>query len=67
MTPKQRKAIKLCLVILAVSMIVMAISMFVQINHNGWESVNATTIIPFCGMAAVMIMLLKRDDKKDDK
>ena len=63
MTPKRKKMIKICLVILAVSMAVMAISTFVQISHNGWTSTNTITIVPFMGMGAVMIALLKRDDK----
>ena len=63
MTPKRRRMIKICLAILAVSMAVMAISTFVQISHNGWESVNLITIVPFIGMGAVMIALIKRDDK----
>ena len=63
MTPKRRNTIKICLAILAVSMIAMVISTFLNIRHNGWESTNVITFVPFFCSGAVMIALLKRDDK----
>ena len=67
MTPKQKNLIKLCLVVLAISMLVMAISTVVQIIHNGWESFNTVDIVPFGGMAVAIIAILASDKKKDDK
>ena len=65
MVQKQQKLVKLCLILLSVSMAVMAISTVVQIIHNGWGSVHAVNIVPFCGMAVVLITLLSNDKKKD--
>ena len=63
MTPKGRKTIRICLAILAVSMVVMVVSTIMQISHNGWDSTNTITLVPFLCSGAVMIALLKRDDK----
>jgi len=65
MTPKQRKRMKICLIILAVSMAVMAISTVIQIVHNGWGTSSAINIVPFSGAAVVMIVMLGKDKKKD--
>jgi|GEM_PF-2278516 len=67
MTTKQRRLVRICLIILALSMLTMAISTFVQIHHNGWESVNAINTVPSGGMMVVLIIMLKRDDKEKAK
>ena len=67
MTTKQRKLVRICLIILALSMLTMAISTFIQIQHNGWESVNTINTVPFGGMVVVLIIMLKRDDKEKAK
>ena len=68
MTSKQRKIIKLCLVILAVSVVVMAISTFVQVIQHGWQATDIDTFT-FAPMGAVAIMLavILKNEKKDDK
>ena len=67
MTLKQRKIIKLCLVILTISMIVMVVSTVIQIINNGWEAFKIINIIPFVGMATTMIVILTGNKKVDDK
>ena len=49
MTPKRKKTVAICLAILAVSMVVLVVSTIVQIIHNGWDSVNVSTLVPFYG------------------
>ena len=63
MTPKRKKTVAICLAILAVSMVVLVVSTIVQIIHNGWDSVNVSTLVPFMGMGAVMIALFHREEE----
>ncbi|MDR3013072.1 MAG: hypothetical protein LBU70_07665 [Chitinispirillales bacterium] len=67
MTTKQRKLVKICSIILAISLAVMVVSTVIQIINSGWESFNMVNIVPFLGVAVVMIAILASDKKKDDK
>jgi len=67
MKPKRRKIVMICTVILAVCLVVFAISTILQIVHNGWDSFSVVNFVPFIGMAVVMIVILTGDKKKDDK
>jgi vancomycin permeability regulator SanA len=67
MTPKRRKILIVCLIVLAVSMAVMAVSTVIQVIHNGWEAFSVINTVPFFGMAIVLIIFLQNDKKKDDK
>ena len=67
MTSKQRKVVKTCLIILTISMAVMAISTIINVIHNGWEAFSVVNIVPFIGMAGVMVSILTSDKNEDDK
>ena len=67
MTSKGRIIIKICAVVLALSIAVMAVSMVIQIIHFGWEEFNAVNIIPLLGMAVAMVVMLLSGRKKDGK
>ena len=67
LTPKRRRIILVCLIILAISMAVLAVSTIIQIIHNGWETVSVVNFVPFMGMASVMIAVLASDKKRGDK
>ena len=66
MTPKRRKTVTICLIIIAISMVLMLVSAIVQSIHNGWQSFNTVNMVPFLGCAIVMIIILRGDKKKDD-
>jgi len=56
-----------CLVILAISMAVMAVSSVMNILRTGWSNYYAVNLIPFLGMATVVIAILSYDNKADGK
>ena len=62
MIPKQKMVIRVCRVILLVSMAVMAVATGIQIYHNGWESTNTVTFMPLLS-SAVCVALLRRDGR----
>ncbi|MCL2718940.1 MAG: hypothetical protein FWE14_09210 [Lachnospiraceae bacterium] len=65
MTPKQEKIVKICFIILAISMAVMAISSVIQIVNEGWESLNMITVIPFIGIIVSMIVIFASGKKPE--
>lgn len=67
MTPKQRKTITVCLIILAISMAVMAISTIINLINNGWEAFNMVSFVPFIGMTLAMIVILESGKKENEK
>jgi len=67
MTPNQRKIIKICFVILAVSMAVMAVSTVINIVNNGWEVFSIINVVPFIGVFVAMIAIFIGNKDKSDK
>ena len=41
---------------------VFAVSTIVQIIHNGWDAFNVVNLVPFFGMTAVMVVILRNND-----
>ena len=70
-TPNQLKVIRVCLVLLSISVAIMVISTIIDIVQNGWGTIHAFNIAPFSGIIVVMIIILannkKNDTKKDEK
>ncbi len=67
MTPRERNTVRICLVILAISIALMVVNMVIEIISNGWKLVSTMNIVPFLGIAFVMLVILKANKKKDDK
>ena len=67
MTPKQRKTVKVSLIILAISMAVMAVSTIISIIHSGWATTSIINFVPFIGILCAMIAIYGSDKKKNDK
>jgi hypothetical protein len=65
MTPKQEKIVKICFIVLAISMAVMAISSVIQIVNEGWDSFNVITIVPFIGIVVSMIVVFASGKKTE--
>jgi surface polysaccharide O-acyltransferase-like enzyme len=64
MSPRQRKLMTVCLVILVVSMAIMAVNTIIDISRNGRETFDAINIFPFISMAVVLIIILANNKKK---
>ena len=62
MTPKHKKVLQVCLVILVVSMVIMTISPIV--SHG---KVEVTNFIPFIGIVPITAKLIKDRNGKNDK
>ena len=62
MTPKRRRVLQVCLVILVISLVVMTISSL--ISHG---KVEVTNFVPFIGIIPVTVMLIRGGNGKNDK
>ena len=67
MAPKQRNTIRICLIILAISLVIMAASTIIHVIHDGWDTLNLVNFVPFISVASAMFIIYSGDRKKDDK
>ena len=65
MTPKKRKILLGCVIVMAVCMVVYAISTVMNVVHNGWDTVGVINFVPFIGFVPLIVILA--NDKKGDK
>ncbi|MCL2300493.1 MAG: hypothetical protein FWC27_10165 [Firmicutes bacterium] len=65
MTARQRRVFTACIIISAAAMAVMAVSAVIDVVHNGWDALSVVNFAPFCGLPA-MIAILVNDRKNDD-
>jgi hypothetical protein len=67
MSAKRRKTIIICCIILALSMVVLAISTVIQVIHNGWEAITIVNFAPFIGMAVAITTVLINSKKNNEE
>ena len=70
MTQKQRKTIKVCLIIVAISMAVVTASTIISIIYGGWGALSIVNIVLLISGALVLVgssAVLASNKKKDNK
>jgi len=65
MTPKQNSILKICFVIFAISMAVMAISTIIDLIRNGWEALNVISFVPFIALISAFSTIFANKKMKD--
>ncbi|MCL2486724.1 MAG: hypothetical protein FWE86_03900 [Oscillospiraceae bacterium] len=70
MTQKQRKTIKVCLIIVAISMAVVTASTIISIIYGGWGALSIVNIVLLISGALVLVgssAVLASNKKKNNK
>jgi len=64
MNQTQKKIIHICLIIMAISLVLIAVGLIIAIATYGWAPVEVFLILPFIGVGAAIVVLFT-GDKKD--